>query len=325
MKESVKLMIIADYLRSEPGMQWLYAKQMGVDYAVIRLPEDDGFDCTNIAHWQTVYQRYRDYGLTPLVLEPMPNALHDHIKAGDGQRDACIEQVIRMFPIMDQLNIRTICVNFMAYIGWYRSSHGIKERGGALVTGFNLEDFKQDNEGPAISEEALWANLEYFLRAVIPAAEQYNIRLALHPDDPPVSPLGRVSRILTSFERMHKAVHLVESDQLGVTMCQGTFTAMGEDLEKVIPAFISEKKLFFIHFRDVAGDKTNFRETFHDNGPTDMARILKLYQKLGCSVPIRVDHVPTMAGEDNTVPGYASLGRLFALGYLKGLLDGIRE
>lgn len=315
-------MIITDYLRSDPDLQWAYARQMGVEHAVIRLPEDKDFDCTNEAHWQEIYRRYVDHGLTPLVLEPMPNHLHEHIKTGDEHRDACIHQVIRMFPIMDRLGIRTICLNFMAHIGWYRSSKQLQERGGALVTGFRLKDVPAET-AQVISEETLWGNLYYFLKAVIPAAEQFNIRLAFHPDDPPVSPLGRVSRILTSFQSMHKAVHLVESPQLGVTLCQGTFRAMGEDLEQVISAFAAERKLFFVHFRDIAGDKTDFRETFHDNGPTDMARMIRLYRELGCSVPVRVDHVPTMAGEDNANPGYAALGRLFAIGYLKGLLDGV--
>ncbi|THF76571.1 mannonate dehydratase [Cohnella fermenti] len=316
-------MIITDYLRSDPSVQWTYAKQMGVDHAVIRLPEDKEFDCTNPSHWRLVYERFSNYGLVPTVLEPMPNALHDSIKAGDAQRDACIDQVIRMFPIMDRLNIRTVCLNFMAHVGWSRTSHQLQERGGAIVTGFRLQDYPAD-AGQAISEAELWANLSYFLEAVVPEAEKHNIRLALHPDDPPVSPLGKVSRILTSLQAMQRAVHLVPSDHLGVTMCQGTFTAMGENLEEAIAAFARENKLFFVHFRDVAGDKTDFRETFHDNGPTDMARIIRLYRELGISVPIRVDHVPTLAGESNDIPGYATLGRLFAVGYLKGLLDGAR-
>lgn len=317
-------MIITDYLRSEPGLQWQLAKQMGVDHAVIRLPEDPDFDCADPAHWQTVYRRFIGAGLTPLVLEPMPNALHDHIKLGDEQRDACIDKVIRMLPIMDSLNIRIICLNFMAHIGWFRTVHDLPERGGALVSGFDLEEFIPPDDGISITEAELWHNLEYFLKAVMPYAEKHGIRLALHPDDPPVSPLGGVSRILTSFANVHRAVHLVESDYLGVTLCQATYSAMGENLEQVIPAFARENKIFFVHFRDIEGTKHKFRETFHDNGQTDMARMLSLYRKEGCRVPIRVDHVPTMAGEENTAPGYATMGRLYAIGYLKGILDGLQ-
>ena len=94
---------------------------------------------------------------------------------------------------------------------------------------------------------------------------------------------------------------------------------MGEDLHKVISE--QKNKIFFIHFRNTTGVKTNFRETFHDNGEIDMADLIHLYNSLNLDVPIRVDHVPLMAGENNNNPGYTSLGRLFAIGYLKGLLD----
>lgn len=315
-------MIITDYLRSEKSIQWQYAKQMGIDHAVIRLPEHSEFDVNNKSHWEAVHKEFTDSGLKPVVLEPIPNALHDHIKLGDSLRDSCIEKVIKMLPIMDQLDIRTICFNFMAHIGWYRSSNNIKERGGALVTGFDMKDFVVKDDF-VITEEQLWENLHYFLKAVVPYAEKYNIKLALHPDDPPVPKLGGVSRILVSYENISKAIHLVENGHLGVTMCQATYAAMGEDLEKVIPAYARERKIFFVHFRDIVGDKYKFHETFHDNGQTDMAKILRLYRDCAVHAPIRVDHVPTMAGEDNNTPGYSTVGRLFAVGYLKGLMDGI--
>ncbi|MDW7658236.1 MAG: mannonate dehydratase, partial [Bacillota bacterium] len=114
-------MILSDYLLCEENIQWQYARQLGIEHAVIRLPEDDRFDVTDHSHWQGIHDRFTAAGLKPVVVEPMPNALHDHIKLGDSQRDACIEKVIRMLPIMEQLDIRTICVNFMAYIGWLRT------------------------------------------------------------------------------------------------------------------------------------------------------------------------------------------------------------
>ena len=79
-------------------------------------------------------------------------------------------------------------------------------------------------------------------------------------------------------------------------------------------------KIFFVHFRDIAGTKACFHETFHDNGQTDMARAIRCYRDVHCTAPIRVDHVPTMAGEENGRPGYETVGRLYAIGYLRGLL-----
>ncbi|MGI6279943.1 MAG: mannonate dehydratase [Acutalibacteraceae bacterium] len=314
-------MILTDYFRSEHDLCWDFAKQCGVEHAVIRLPETDDFEITDKSHWQTVYKRFSDFGVKPIIIEPLPNSLHDHIKAGDENRDECIEKVIKMFAIMNDFDIRTICFNFMAYIGWLRTSNTIKERGDALVTGFDIKDFKPVNH--AITEEQLWDNYTYFIKAVMPYAERYNITLALHPDDPPLAKLGNVSRIMISADNIKKAMKVYESDHLGITMCQATYLMMGEDLEKIIPEFAD--KIKFIHFRNCKGDKYCFNETFHDNGLIDMGHILRLYKKCGVNVPIRVDHVPTMAGEKVENAGYDALGRLYAIGYLKGLLEGLEN
>ena len=311
-------MILTDYFRSERDLTWDYALQCGVRHGVIRLPEDEKFDICDPSHWETVYRRFTDFGIRPCVIEPMPNALHDHIKAGDGLRDASIEKVLAMLPIMDRLDIRTLCFNFMAHVGWCRTDTALPERGGALVTGFDLSEYVPGDR--QITEGELWANYEYFIRAVLPSAERYGIRLALHPDDPPLSPLGGVSRIMTSYASIRRAIDLLPSDSLGVTMCQACYFMMGEDLFDVIPRL--RDKIFFIHFRNVRGCKERFRETFHDNGELEMGRLLRLYTELGIDVPIRVDHVPTMAGESGE-GGYTALGRLYAIGYLRGLLEGL--
>lgn len=311
-------MILTDYFRSNHDVTWDFALQCGVNHGVIRLPETDDFDLTDKSHWETVYKRFTDYGIKPVIIEPMPNCVHDHIKAGDSLRDESIEKVIKMLPIMQELDINTICFNWMAHIGWLRTKSDIVERGGALVTGFDLNDF--ESTGKVISENELWNNYEYFLKAVVPEAEKHNIKLALHPDDPPLATLGDVSRIMISGENIKKAIYdIVPSDILGVTMCQATYHMMGEDLFKIIPEL--KEKIFFIHFRNAVGNKLCFRETFHDNGELDMAALIRLYKELGIDVPIRVDHVPTLKGEDTAVAGYAAMGRLYAIGYLKGLLE----
>ena len=311
-------MILTDYFRSNKDITWDYAKQCGVNHGVIRLPETDTFDLTNASHWQAVYDNFINYGITPLIVEPMPNCVHDHIKAGDEKRDESIEQVIKMLPIMRSLNIDTICFNWMAHIGWLRTSSNIIERGGALVTGFDFNDFKPTDA--SITAEQLWANYKYFLDAVVPEAEKYDIKLALHPDDPPLPKLGDVSRIMITADNVKKAIYDIHpSDILGVTMCQATFHMMGEDVEQVIRDLAD--KIYFVHFRNAVGNKLKFRETFHDNGDLDMGKLILLYKDLGLNVPVRVDHVPTLVGEDTEVAGYAAMGRLFAIGYLKGLLE----
>ena len=314
-------MILADYFRSEKDITWDFALQSGVRHGVIRLPEDRDFDLTNADHWKSVHKRFTDFGITPVVIEPMPNEVHDHIKAGDGMRNESIEKVIKMFPIMRSLDIGTVCFNFMAHIGWLRTRSDFPERGGARVTAFDMDAFTP--AGAVITAQELWDNYTYFIKAVIPEAEKYGIKLALHPDDPPVPALGGVERIMISKENIRRAVYdIVKSDSLGITMCQANYFIMGEDLEKTVEEFAD--KIYLVHFRNTVGTPDHFRETFHDNGDIDMAKIMKTYVRCGIDVPVRVDHVPTMAGEVSTLPGYDAMGRLFAIGYLKGILDSVK-
>jgi mannonate dehydratase len=100
---------------------------------------------------------------------------------------------------------------------------------------------------------------------------------------------------------------------------------MGEDIFSLIKEFGINKKIFFAHFRDIKGKAECFQETFHDNGPTDMVKTLKYYLRYtDVNTLIRPDHTPSMAGESNSSPGYEMQGRLFAVGYMKGIMDSIK-
>jgi len=314
-------MILTDYFRSEHDLTWDYAKQCGVKYGTIRLPEHQDFDITNLAHWEQVIKGFTDFGIKPLIIEPLPNELHDHIKTGDEKREECIEKTIKMMEYMNRFGIKILCFNWMAHIGWLRTSDKIQERGGALVTGFDHRDFQSIDK--TITAKELWDNYESFIKAVSPYAELYDVKLALHPDDPPLPKLGDVERIMISFENIQRAISVVDSPNLGVTMCQATYLMMGEDLYSIIPKLAD--KIFFIHFRNVVGNQHQFHETFHDNGLIPMADIMALYHKCGINVPVRVDHVPLMAGESEGTVGYTALGRLYAIGYLKGILESVER
>lgn len=311
-------MILTDYFLSTPDLTWELAVQSGVTHGVIRLPEGD-FDVTSLSQLKAVTDRFVSHGITPKIVEPLPNSLHDHIKAGDNLRDEAIEKFICLMSNLKEVGIDTVCFNFMVHYGWTRTSDSLLERGGAKVTGFSLKDFKPD--GFKISKEQVFENYIYFIKAAIPYAEKYGIKLALHPDDPPLNTLGKVPRIFTSLDNIKKGINCVNSENLGVTFCQACYKLMGEDLESAISEL--KDKIFFVHFRNVRGNKFNFRETFHDNGEIDMAAALSLYKKYcpdnAKNIPIRVDHVPTLAGEESRVSGYDALGRLFAIGYLKGI------
>jgi mannonate dehydratase len=145
--------------------------------------------------------------------------------------------------------------------------------------------------------------------------------MALHPDDPPTSPIRGQDRIVTSVENYDRILDLHPSDHHGITFCQGNFAAMGADVPGAIRHFGDD--IHFAHFRDVEGEATDFTETWHDEGPTDMEAAMQAYHDVGFEGSIRPDHVPTMAGEENDSPGYHDKGRLFAVGYMRGLMQTV--
>ena len=313
-------MILADYFRFPKDAAWDAAVSCGVSCGVVRLPEEEEFDLTNPSHWEKPMLELERYGVKPRIIEPMPNSVHDHIKAGDEKRDESIEKVLQMFPVMKHFGIDTVCFNWMAHVGWFRTRSDFPERGGARVTEFDLAAYEPTHH--RITAKELWENYEYFLRAVIPEAEKYEICLALHPDDPPLPQLGDVERIMVNRENIEKAVWgILPSESLGITFCQANYHVMGLDPEELIWAW--KEKIRFVHFRNVIGRKDRFHETFHDNGSLPMARLMKAYVVAGVDCPVRVDHVPTLKGEEDAFRGYNAQGRYFAIGYLKGILEAV--
>ena len=113
-------------------------------------------------------------------------------------------------------------------------------------------------------------------RTGIPVSYTHLVQLALHPDDPPVGNIGGIGRILTSAGAMQKAIDLVPSEYNGITLCQGSFAAMGEDVIDSIRHFGRQKKLFFAHFRDLTGCPGHFQEAFHHAGQTDMLSLIHI-------------------------------------------------
>jgi len=320
-------MILADFLPPKRDRSWDYARQVGVTHAIARChPRDTGLN----PPWdrdalRTVQRNFAEAGITLIGLEGDEFDMR-RIKLGLPGRDEDLALYGRMLANMGELGIPLLCYNFMATIGWCRTHTHVPTRGGALTNRFQLAALDPAPVAPEdqVSEERLWENYTYFIRAVLPAAEKAGVRLGLHPDDPPLSPLRGVGRIFSHPEGFARALALSDSPAHRVTFCQANFKAMGCDVPATARRFAD--RIAFVHFRDIEGTATDFTETFHDAGPTDMPAMLKLYHEIGFRGPIRVDHVPSLAGEEDLPHGYAYLGRLFALGYMKGILDasGIR-
>jgi len=240
-------------------------------------------------------------------------------------RDGQIENFKSLIRNMAEAGMKVLCYNWMPDEDWQRTSCEVIERGGARVTEFNLAEVGRnvtdaDGKPPAPSSAGkLWENLEYFLNEVLPVAEDAGVKLALHPDDPPLPELLGQPRIIISNEAFQRVVKMVPSPSNGVCYCVGSLQPAGVDLLEGIRSLAD--KIFFFHARNVRGTAAHFVETWHDNGEIDMPSVIRTLKEIGYQGTVRPDHAPSMAGESNETPGYEMLGRLYAAGYLRGLMQ----
>ncbi|RUT67986.1 mannonate dehydratase [Flavobacterium cupreum] len=311
------------FFGNTPDEKWELCRQMGIDYAIAKLapeltgmPSIDNFESFEKSKEIYVKQGFNLYGLEGDQFDMT------RIKLGLPGKEQDIEKYCRMLENMNRLDVRLLCYNFMA-TGWYRTRKDIKERGGAIVSGFSMKEaaLEPASQHGLFSENQIWDNYQWFIEQVMLVAESNGVKMALHPDDPPITPIHGISRILISAEAIDRALSFSQSPSHGLTFCQGTYTTMNEDVLGMIEKHGRNNKIFFVHIRDVVGTPEDFRETFHDNGPTDMFRMMQAYKAVGFDGPLRSDHVPTMAGESNEHFGYEMKGNLFGIGYIKGLMD----
>ncbi|HAQ19081.1 MAG TPA: mannonate dehydratase [Prolixibacteraceae bacterium] len=307
-----------------------FGKQLNVLGAVGGInPQMVGLKNVNSWDMEAVSAVKKAWDKTGLKLEVIegPPALSEKIKLGLDGRDEEISNFIILMRNLSKVGVDTICYNWMPVISWARTTMDRPGRGGALVTAFDNEDIKDQSltKYGEVSKENLWKNLEYFLKAVVPEAEKNGIKLAMHPDDPQVDSIRGISRIMTTADAFRRMANIYPSPNNGITMCQGNFSLMGEDIPTLVRDFGKRGLIHFVHFRNVRGGKMNFVETFHDEGQIDMFAAMKAYIDIGFKGPLRPDHVPTMAGDSNERPGYSALGSLYAAGYIRGLIEAVAK
>jgi mannonate dehydratase len=315
-------------LESNPHPYWRIIRQVGVQSAVGVLPRHfaDWRQSKSELPWDygalAMYKSHIETaGFTLEVIEDSPPM--DCIRLGKPGRDEELAQFKLLLENMGRLDIPVLCYNWMPVLGWLRTSLATPGRAGALVSGYDHEVLSSapNTSAGQCSDNELWSNLEWFLERIIPVAEESNVKLAMHPDDPPLSPIRGIARILRSVESFERLLDISPSDANGITLCQGNFALMTDDLPAAIRRLGESRRIHFVHFRDVRGTPTSFVETFHDDGQTDMAACIRAYVDIGFDGPMRTDHVPLLDGDTAAVPGYSWLGRLFAVGYARGLID----
>jgi len=305
---------------------WRLCLQMGITDVVVKVhPSLTGLDDPwRLPTLSRIVGGLRDAGLRVVGLEGDPFDMSPVKQFGEagftsGMREEALARYRELLESMARLEIRLLCYNFMVGTGWART--GVRAgRGGAKATYFSLAE--TPTAELRLAKDRVWANYGHFIRSVLPTAERLGIRMGLHPDDPCLPELGGHARIFGTVADFDRAYALRPSPVNAVTFCQANFKLMGADLAETARHF--GPRIAFIHVRDVEGDRTDFTELFHDQGTTDHFALMRLYRELGLDVPVRGDHVPEMEGDrllvSDAVPGYFTLGRLFANGYLKALL-----
>lgn len=337
--EAILMIQLSEFLAPRPEPMWTLIKQAGVDNVIATLNggEQDqrmfasvgkkGFerDLSGLVPWgEAALKRdmdiFADHGMKVIGLED--TAPMDKVRLGLPGRDEEIENITTQIKAMGNLGLQTLCYNWMALTSWARTNTEVVIRGGALVTGFRLADSEHMTplvEPGEVTDEQMWDALQYFLDAVVPVAEEAGVRLGMHPNDPPYPIIRNLPRLMRSPEAFRRLRAMRPSPSNAITFCQGNFALMDDaDLPTLIREFGADG-IAFVHFRDVIGTATDFRETFHDEGKTDLPECMRAYAEIGFAGPMRPDHVPTMHGETNARPGYETLGRIFAIGYIRGV------
>lgn len=240
------------------------------------------------------------------------------------ERDREIDNICRMIENCSRVGIHTVKYN-MTILGVVRTQR-TTGRGGSSYSTFDYARAKQDpplTEAGAVSSDMMWERITYFLKRVIPVAEQNKVRMACHPHDPGVlekDGFRGVHRVLGSVDGLKHFVTINESPYHGLNFCQGTVSEMLSDpaneIFDVIRYFGTRKKIFNVHFRNIHGRFLNFQETFPDCGDVDMVRALRVYKEVGYDGMLMPDHVPIIEGDEGGRQAFA-----FAFGYIRGLMQ----
>ncbi len=278
-------------------------------------------------------ERVESFGVTldmvplPLSSSEISRSENPAILLGkDPERNKQIDDICQMIRNTSRAGIRSAKYN-LTLIGIPRTAP-TKGRGGASYSTFVYADAKQDpplTEAGRVDADLYWERITYFLERVVPVAAEYKVRLACHPQDPGM-PRGKgwrgVETVLGSVDGLKRFVSIAENPYHGLNFCQGTVSEMlekpGEQIFDVIRYFGERKKIFNVHFRNIAGGFLNFRETFIDNGDVDMLKAMRTYRDVGYDGMMMPDHVPTVEGDTNRLQGFA-----FAFGYIKALIAAV--
>jgi mannonate dehydratase len=299
-----------------------FARQYGVSHLKINLSDyldPEGKGRIRIDDLLAAKSRINaaDLQIGVALLPQAAGSLHWNIRLGLPERERDIEDVFRTLEAAGKAEIPVIEYVFnLAAV--YGSTSRPTARGNANVRHFDYTEAAEHPAEPGFeaTEDEVWERIGWFLNKIIPVAESVGVKLACHPDDPPVPKLLGETRVLGSFDGLKRLVALVPSESNGLNFCQGTVAEMGENVIEVIRHFGSRGKIHHVHFRNIKRALPEFEESFIDDGDTDMWEALRAYKETGYTGTIMPDHVPDGVGG-------ALTGRAYALGYMRAMMKAL--
>ncbi len=314
-----------------------FARQLGVtsiNITTALLPAERGY--WEVDDLVDLRRRCNERGLTLEVIENLPYGTYEQIIVGGPERERQLENYCTSIRNMAAAEIPILGYHFMPN-GVWRTSVAAPARGGATATAYdhalaylgNRIEYPADIVQPSvtagdrgISAEELWANYEVFLDAVLPAADEIGMKLAQHPDDPPVDEIDGYARIFTSPDNYKRALDLAKgSPAWGVNLCLGTISEMfGADAAReMISYFGSRDRIRYVHFRDVKGTVPSFVECFLGEGNYDPVEMIRRLDDVGFSGWLQDDHVPFMTGDTR----YGHRARAYEIGKIQGIMAAL--
>ena len=325
-----------EYIRQIPGMK-------GIVTAIYDVPVGEAWPLEKI---EELKKTVEDAGMRISVIESVP--VHEDIKIGLPTRDKYIENYKTTLRNLGKAGIDCVCYNFMPIFDWTRSELEYRLPDGSTALIFEEEKIKKmdplsgelalpgwdssyTKEGlqtlfdhyKNVDHEKLWENLEYFIKEILPVAEEAGVKMAIHPDDPPYDIFG-LPRIITNKENLERFINLYDSPNNGLTMCSGSLGAEpSNDFPEMLRYFLEKGRVNFVHARNIklTGGKS-FEESAHvsEYGSIDMHAVIKAMADFNYTGPIRPDHGRMIWGETGK-PGYGLYDRALGATYLTGLWE----
>jgi mannonate dehydratase len=324
----------------------LYARQLGLAGVQVNTPDLPGAERWEYSDLLALRQACEDSGLRLEAIENVPVSFYRRCMLGEPGRDKEIENLKRTIEHIARAGIPILGYHWMPLSVW-RTSIDPTGRGGAVATTFDAvvaedparrsdiyfaaRDDRLDNtwvrglpERPQpVSTEQMWDNYLYFMERILPTTEDAGLRLALHPDDPPMPRLDGVARIFSSVQGLTRAAGLFPSPSWAVDLCLGTVSEMGGEaaVMEAIAVLGPMGKIAYVHLRDVIGSVPEFSECFLGEGNYDPMAVLRALREVGFDSFILDDHVPCVVGDSD----YGHTARGYTIGYIQGLLRAVAD